>query len=476
MVYLPIIGDFLTDQIDRDSISRALRAFLARYRLEPIKSGPLILEGEYHQTFRMFTSGDELLQLQYRRQEHDHLVALLQNSYPNKLDRITVSNTILDTCQRWIENDCEISDDDAVREATDLLISAASESISSYHVLVPLQGLQIEVDKPFPLAGSVLWKNSSNSDMQLATNRLQDKVGKHEIYNVFIKAPSYLECKTTAQHKRAIDNAVVLSEQALDVLRLYVASFYFDRFREPSTQQHIGIAGTIEPGDRINALILNPTMPYTEQIPGSSFHKIHFMDYVLTEKAAQAISMCHLSRVNTLISGAQEKDKDHIARRLLRAVSWFAKATTASSIADAFLMFCIAIEGLLSEGRTSKEIYSSWLASLICKEEGVNISPLGGYLSSEFAANLSKASSLTSRFQIVNERCLQLFNYRNLIAHGSVMDEEVNASTLLDIETIARNGILAFVQGGWSCLNEFKNWFDQSTWVEFSPHSSLGAI
>ncbi len=461
----------MTDQIDRDSINRALTAFLAKYLLEPIKSGPLILEGEYHQTFRMFTSGDELLQLQYRRQEHDHLVALLQNSYPNELDRGTVSKTILDTCQHWIENDYEISNQDAIREATDSLILETSASISSYHVLVPLQGLQVEVDKPFPLAGSILWKNSSNSDMQLATDRLQDRVGKHDIYNVFIEAPSYLECETMAQHKRAIDNAVVLSEQALDVLRLYVGSFYFDRFRQPSMQQHIEIAGTIKPGDRSNVLILNPKMPYAEQIPGSSFQTIHFMDYVLTEKIAQAISKCHLSRVNTLIKGAQVRNKDHIARRLLRAVNWFAKATTASSVADAFLMFSIAIEGLLSEGRTRKEVYSSWLASLICMQEGVNISPMGGHLSSEFAANLSKASSLTRRFQIVNERCLQLFKYRNLIAHGSVMDEEVNASTLLDIETIARNGILAFVQGGWSCLNEFKNWFDQSTWIEFSPHT-----
>ena len=45
----------------------------------------------------------------------------------------------------------------------------------------------------------------------------------------------------------------------------------------------------------------------------------------------------------------------------------------------------------------------------------------------------------------------------------------IDPVALLDIETISRNSILAFLNGPWTSINDFKKWYDRSTWTEFDP-------
>jgi len=459
----------MKNQMNRGRLRKAIKAFMASYKLEPIKAGPVDFGGEYLKTLKMFSDGDQLLELQTRRQELEHLVRLFQEMYPDQLHRSKVSDEIHGICEKWIEEGHKVDSDSAIDQATDAAISAIEASIKPFRIVVPLSGLVFDSTEPLDLAGAKLIRNHADSDVQVALEGIKEKVGQDDLYKVFSEAPAYLECEIEAQQKRAIEKAVEMAQSAIDILHLYIGSFYFRKYRDQSFDQEINIGRLAVPSEETDVLIFDSSKPTRGQLGGASFSRKIFVDFEVNRNVIGMMVDCELEKVNSLLAEASSKEKVHVSRRLLRAVNWFSKGTRAQSIADAFLMFCISIESMLSEGRTAQDAYAAWLASLICREEDVNLHPIGGYLSSEFARHLRNSSTLSERFNVVLARCKKLFDYRNNIAHGNLLDEEIKAHFLLEIETIARNAIFAFVQGGWETLPDFRQWYEKSTWLHFDP-------
>jgi hypothetical protein len=169
-----------------------------------------------------------------------------------------------------------------------------------------------------------------------------------------------------------------------------------------------------------------------------------------------------LSRINYLLCSLEPGKRTDTAGRLLRAINWFGKASTTSSVAESFLLYAVAAESLLSEGHTPKETYAKRIAALITRHDIEVIYPWGGYLSSGFRKKLDDASSKNDRVTIINDRVIELFTYRNDVAHGMVLEDEIDPINLLDLETLARNSILSFVDGGWDTLGQFKTWMNQN--------------
>jgi hypothetical protein len=133
------------------------------------------------------------------------------------------------------------------------------------------------------------------------------------------------------------------------------------------------------------------------------------------------------------------------------------------------MFYSISVEALLSEGRTSQNTYSNWMAALVSQDSETTIYPLNGARSKQFSKKLHEAKDISEKFLVVKEHCLKLFDYRNDIAHGAILDKNIESVILLDLETLSRNTILAFLNGPWHSIKEFKEWYEQSTWIEFSP-------
>ena len=76
---------------------------------------------------------------------------------------------------------------------------------------------------------------------------------------------------------------------------------------------------------------------------------------------------------------------------------------------------------------------------------------------------------MSKRFNAIRERATELFAYRNDIAHGQVLDEEINPINPLDFETLVRNCILSFLVDHWESFADFEEWVDASTTLDFAP-------
>lgn len=455
-----------------DKIKNALRAFFAKYRFKPITPGPQpFLNKDYIFTFEIIHTekNGKTLQLQLSRQEHDHLINLLQGYYPNQLDKSKLSSELLKICKEWIENDYELDDDNTIEDITINLLKTIESSISELLILIPIDGLIIDTQESIELARSIIKTNHKNSTLNIAVTNLEEKHKDFTNLEVFKDSPSFAECRTYAQSTRAVDIAVNMVNQSLDILRLYLGSYYFDVHSKSSSQTRMGISRSFASEDRSHAIILDAHKDYAEQIPGSSTNIIIDDKYRITQEILDFMDKFSLQKINSLFDNPDTKAKEHISRRLLRSINWFAKATTAKNLADSFIFYAISIEALLSEGRTPQHTYSDWIAALVSQDEKIKIYPMDGARSKEFSNNLNKAESVSKRYKVVKDRCMELFDYRNNIAHGAILDKNIDPVALLDLETITRNSILSFLQGSWKTFNDFKNWYYKSTWTEFVP-------
>ena len=70
---------------------------------------------------------------------------------------------------------------------------------------------------------------------------------------------------------------------------------------------------------------------------------------------------------------------------------------------------------------------------------------------------------------VTRERVLVLFNQRNRIAHGALLENEIDTLDLVDFETLVRNSILSFVMKEWGEFREFKLWVKESVGYNFQP-------
>jgi hypothetical protein len=457
---------------NNENIEKALRAFLATYRLKPVSEGPQFFYDEvYIKTFEIYSSEEDEknYQLQLSRQEHDHLINILQDKFPGQLHRNKLKPELLRICKEWIENDYDISANKKINEIAKKLISSIKSSISTFEVLIPIQGLEVKTSEPVRLSKCLIKENRGDSKLQAPIKNLERRYEGFNNLEIYMESKSFAECSIHAQKKKAVDSAIDLVNQSLDILRLFRGSYYFDLYSRKGIQTKMGIAGTFSPEDRGHAIILDPEEDFSDQIPSTSTRVTHDKSFEINKKLLESMNNLGLQKINNHLEKPYSKKKDHISRRLLRAIRWFAKATTANSLGDSFMFYSISVEALLSEGRTSQNTYSNWIAALVSQDSEKILYPLDGARSKEFSKKLYESKNLSEKFLVVKEHCLNLFDYRNDIAHGAILDNNIDPVILLDLETLSRNTILAFINGPWHSIKEFKKWYEQSTWIEFSP-------
>lgn len=462
-------GFIITHKLKPSDIHTVRDRFTARDDVKP----------KYRGSWRTFSDEkNENFELYYEIKSHSRVLELVERLYSGQTDSDLVTRLMLDTLNEWIVEGKDIDNQHQLKNAGKKFLDSVESAIQPMLLFLPIEGLNFYNDHSLSIGNCTLHNNHGNSDFvkiieqdrKRYSRDLESGVKSKEEWTERVK--SYFTYEVEAHPNRAIERGIEEANLTLNILRLYISSCYFDQKRNMVRQ--MGLSGSLHFNERSRIFYVNPAKSIEDQFPGGRESRTIYKNIELNEELIEYMKENGLSRINYLVQSLQQNlegfEGNDVARRLLIAITWFAKATTAKSAADSYLMYAIAIEGLLSKGRTRKETYATQMAALVtCVNEDCLIYPTGGYLSSEFAKQLKEAKSLNDRFDIVRKRILELFSYRNRIAHGAVMDDEVDDAYLLDFETLVQNSILSFVKKEWSIFKDFMDWIKDSVRLDFVP-------
>ena len=449
----------------------AFKGFINSYKLEPMAINHDRLRPKYSPTSVTFKKDKELLELFYEVESHQRICKILGQLFPGQIDNKLVLKLLIDATTRWIEAGNDPTDQSKLEQAGQEFIVMVREKIRPFLIFLPVEGLKIDSTKCVTLGRCKLQVHDRKSNLfqilEQDKTRWKKEASKESGISKRVKA--YFTCEITGPPQKALDRGIEEANLALSMLRLYISFYYFHEYQDDIVYR-MGLAGSLNFNEKIRVFYINPNESIVNQFPGFREQRKIYKELEIDDELIEHMEENGLERLNKLFQSLDlNRSGDDVARRLLRAVTWFAKGTNARSIADSFLMYAIAIEGLLSEDRTPQETYATQIAALVTTDKDQLIYPVGGYISIQFAKQLKEAESLNTKYNLVRNRVLDLFNYRNRIAHGAILEDEVNTINLLDFETLAKNTILSFVSGGWESFSAFKGWINKSVRYDFIP-------
>ncbi len=451
----------MMDDSLRSKVITEFKGFIRTHKLVPHnKELRLFNDAEYERTLKIFESDKETFELFYKRPPYFRLLDLVARFFPDQTDNKFVSECLTEAITEWIEGCYDINDQTHLEQAAIDFLKRVEQNIHTSIVLIPIEGLIYERQNELQLAQCQLCCNSSDSDLKKAIR--QNKETTLITQPSLERMSAFFRVKLAGHFHRTIQNSKDEVELSLNVLRLFIGSYYFDIYRQRSSPKFMGIMGTLHSErSESNVFLIQPDMPIEEQNPGFLEQYAYRKSFKLNEKTWKTLENSKiLQRINQVLCSMQ-MDKLGISGRLLRALGWFGKASKAGNIVESYLMYAIAVESLLSEGRTSKETYAKRIAALTTRNSNKGIYPQGGHISPEFGEKLEKTMG-SDRFIVVRDRVETLFNYRNDIAHGMVLGDEIESLNLLDLETLVRNAILSFIDGNWDSLNQFTVWMKEN--------------
>lgn len=454
----------LDENVERKVID-ALKGYINTLRLTPSRD---TAEPEgYQRTFRFFSSDDDDYRtLHVRRKEIVRILDLLERVYPEKTDPKLVDKLLLNAATEWIEAGHQMIDQAELEQLANQFIVDVASEIKDWVVYMPVEGIEGTCKQPLPLGTCSLHENKPGSELEQHISRLEEfwKINDPKIIDAFLKESSFfLKIHVAAHPGKAMKIARNEAELGLNVLRLFVASYVRDRFQR-TIPRDMGLVGTVPGGEHSLVLYATADILPDEQYPGGKFEVRDSLAYEVDFEKLRRIHGDRLGRINARILSSREGRSDCVGRRLALAISWFGKGTSANSIVESFLMYAIAIEALLSQGRTSQHEYARRMAALVlrCRDDRNPFYPCGGTVSSQSLAKLLVQEDVGCRSDRLTKRIESLFKYRNAIAHGRKSEDELGAMELFDFETLVRCSLISFVDGGWRSLKEFTDWMKAS--------------
>jgi hypothetical protein len=359
-----------------------------------------------------------------------------------------------------IESESDYKNQELLEQAAMELLQQIEQNIHSYIVLIPIDGLKYNGSTEIQLARCLLCNNHQNTDYRKAVSTGKEKFFRNNpaILSTLEQTSAFFKVQLDGHFHRAIQKGEEEAELSLNVLRLFISSSYLDIFKNPTAPRLMELMGSLPPM-RLDSgtFSFHSDKPVEEQIPGYlEQYKYREPFKISQEKCIALEKSTTVQKINHILSNPEKTGKD-LFGRIFRAINWFGKASKTRNIAESYLMYAISIESLLSQGNTPKEDYAEQISSLLTRGSDKGISPRGGYISKELHKKLNNCSPSDCR-KTIYEKVTELFTYRNDIAHGRVLESDIEISHLLDLETITRNTILEFIDGDWDSLAQFRKW------------------
>jgi hypothetical protein len=446
----------------------AFKGFVLSCRLEPIWIDGDSLKPDFRRSMRHFIKGDEHLDLYYKIRSRDIILELIEKIFPFQTDVNLVTRYLLDLTTEWIDRNETQGSQEQLEQLGHEFFARVEQDIRPWLLFLPVEGLEVDSQNSLNIGRCELFCNHDDSRFRQILQRDDERYPRKirgDDWTENVK--SYFTVHLEGHPDRAIQRAIEEANLALSVIRLYISSYYLHSFDLNQYVYRMELSGSLQQNEQSRVFYTDPTQPFEAQFPGSQESRIVVQNFKIDDRQMGLIKKKGLDSINKMLRSLNSGRKGNaIARRVFLAITWFAKATQARSVAESFLMNAIATESLLSKGRTSQKTYAAQMAALVtCNSAGV-ICPEGGILSPDFKRSLIEASNHEMRPHLIKDRIIKLFSYRNQIAHGAIWGDEADIDNLKDFETLVRNSILSFVMHDWESFEQFEVWMNENS-VQF---------
>ncbi len=406
---------------------------------------------------------ENLCELQYNQRKYEQVLRFIGEYFKNRVDRTLTAQCLKQSAHDWLESPNSLSDATQFNLTLDKLLNKISEKITTSELYIPIMGIELLCSQSLKLGECELLSSAYHQDFSRIIQKYIEQVAAEEDKSDFVTfggSPTFLKLSINAHSKQAVQDARGKAELSLAILRLFLCSYY-SHIHNRDVPKVMGLSGTLPAGGHGDVFSIYADFDLADQVPGWSVKFKNYESFQINKQNIDALKNLGLERISQLLSTEENTNKSSLSSRLSRVISWFSKATVADSISDSYLMYAIAVESLLSEGRTPKDVYADRIAGLVTRIEDIRLFPPGNLISKAFNDELANKSQ-SQRFSVVQSRVIELFNLRNLIVHGNNSGNDINPYDLLDFETLVRGSILSFIIGNWDSLEEYKSWLDGS--------------
>ncbi len=168
---------------------------------------------------------------------------------------------------------------------------------------------------------------------------------------------------------------------------LFFGSYYFDTLQAPLRPRRLSIGAPII---RSKEYVYLST--YEDETTGvKRTNRLHEFPgqqaFQVDSKRIELMQDLRLDRINALIQESSSVSANDVSRRLKLAITWFGKACNSNTVAESYISNAIAIEALLSQGRTHQSTYSKEIGYLVIHKDDQGLYPLMQPISREFSRN-----------------------------------------------------------------------------------------
>jgi hypothetical protein len=444
----------------------AFKGFILSHKLEPYDAGKANSKGRYRATFTFYDTDDGSKQLYIDTVAVARVLSLLEEIFPSEIDRDKAQQALFEKLDEWITSDPSDPSDQLITNIESLGTTLVREIGSEIHrlvVYIPLYGINLEINDRIQIGNCILQRNNADSDFSKLVKKAseKEKIPKEAI-ELLEATPAVLSFHSNAHLKRAIINAKEEAELSCHILMLFFGSYYYNTYQSPRHPKRLSVGAPIfKHRDDIflAALEEDPLNPdrtgWQQEFSGQQ-------SFLISRDSYELMVSLGLERINRLIQEASSANAGEMSRRIKLAITWFGKSCSAGTIAESFIDNAIAIEALLTQGRTPQSKYAEDISMLVAREEEAGLYPMMQPISKDFSRPLFGAKDLRKRREVVRDRAQKLLSYRNQIVHGNLQFDLCDPLQQLDFEALVRNSILSFISGSWNTLRDFTIWKSSS--------------
>jgi hypothetical protein len=340
------------NSVSRDKVINAFKGVVGTHKLSPPTEESLVGDSEFVSSWEFFETESSLLVLSFRQRDLERLINLVGRLFPDQTDSKLVTRFLKQAHTEIIEQGYDLNDQGLLEQVAADFLNKVEQEIKDFVGYVPIEGIKVDSIQHLPVARCHLYTNRSNSELMEAVRQSRERASleserfdKH--YLPIEQASAFFKVEVSGHSNRAIQRCAEEANIALDVLRLFLKSFYFHEYKAQSVPKCMGIVGTLPAtGPHSNIFLVRAgSSPIAQRdliTSGQIKHHDHFElnDRVIENLRNNSI----LIHINQLLNSLQSGSKIDVGGRLLRAVNWFGKASQADSVAESFLMYAISVE------------------------------------------------------------------------------------------------------------------------------------
>jgi len=228
----------------RDKVVAAFKGFIRTYKLLPVKERDLIEESEWIGTLQLFRPETEWSRLFYKKRSYRRLIDLVDRLFHGQTDSKFVSECLGQVATEWIEQGYSTDDQARLEQSAADFLEKVEQGIKDRVLYVPVEGLKFDSKQDLQLARCQLCHNHPDSELMKAVRQDRKRFSREseefdEHYSSVEQAPAFFRVNVFAHSGRATQRCIEEVNLALNVLRLYLGSFYLDIYRQPSTPRRV---------------------------------------------------------------------------------------------------------------------------------------------------------------------------------------------------------------------------------------------